>query len=71
MLHFPFPDPCSDLDCGFGARCMIRIVDEGGDVVSAADREPFCSCDAICDGDDEEEDSMDRKQGRTSTLNAF
>ena len=33
---------------------MIRIVDDGGDVVSADDREPFCSCDALCDGDDED-----------------
>ena len=40
---------------------MIRIVD-GEDL---EDREPFCSCDAICDGDDDDhEEEEDGYQGR-------
>ena len=38
---------------------MIRIVD-GEDI---EDREPFCSCDAICDGDDDHHEE-DGYQGR-------
>ena len=64
LLSF-IADPCSDLDCGFGARCMIRIVD-GEDI---EDREPFCSCDAICDGDDDDhEKGEDGYQGRPSKV---
>ena len=64
LLSF-IADPCSDLDCGFGARCMIRIAGDGEEDLE--DREPFCSCDAICDGDDDDhEKGEDGYQGRPS-----
>ena len=43
---------------------MIRIVD-GEDM---EDREPFCSCDAICDGDDDDHEEEDGYQGRPSFI---
>jgi hypothetical protein len=45
-----FPDPCSDLACDHGARCLIRILSSE----DSALREPFCSCDAICDDEDDD-----------------
>ena len=43
---------------------MIRIVD--GEDIDMEDREPFCSCDAICDGDDDDHEKEDGYQGRAS-----